>query len=258
MNALAEGTDQFRARFARGERLIGSFIKTPTSHATEILGLTGFDFVVVDAEHAPFDRVTTDQVLLACRAYGITGVVRVADASPAHLLSALDSGATAVLVPHVDSADKAREIVAAGRYFAGARGFSNSPRAGDYGGRSMREHIERSDADVTLIAMIEDVSALDRLDDILAVEGLDGIFIGRGDLAVAMRAESPNTDAVNAAVERITAAARKAGKPVMVMVGNAAASPRFAAQGASAFIVSSDQGLMKQAAAKVLKDFAAL
>lgn len=253
-----DGSDRFRSRFLRGERLIGAFIKTPTSHATEILGLVGFDFVVIDAEHAPFDRIATDQVLLACRAFDIAGVVRVSEATPAQILSALDSGAEAVLVPHVDSAAKAAAVVSAGRYRQGARGFSNSPRAGEYGGRNMADHIQRSDAGVALIAMIEDVAAIDLLDEILAVDGIDGIFIGRGDLAVAMRADSPNADEVSAAVEKITAAARRAGKPIMVMVGAASDSTRFATQGATAFIVSSDQGLMRQAATKVLKDFAEL
>ena len=94
----------FRQQFSSGERLIGTFVKTPTTHATEILGDLGFDFVVIDEEHAPFDRITIDAVLLAARASGIAGIVRVAEPTPARILSVLDDGASGgVLVPHVDS-----------------------------------------------------------------------------------------------------------------------------------------------------------
>src|SRR5690606_28845736 len=98
----------FRRRLLAGERVIGTFIKTPTGHATEILGDLGFDFVVIDQEHAPFDRATIDTVLLAARAAEIAGIVRVPEANPSAVLSALDCGATGVLVPHVASPDMAR------------------------------------------------------------------------------------------------------------------------------------------------------
>jgi 2-keto-3-deoxy-L-rhamnonate aldolase RhmA len=89
----------FRQRFASGALLLGTFIKTPTTHATEILGGLGFDFIVIDEEHAPFDRVTTDTLLLAARASNIAGIVRVADATPARLLAAIENGAGAFRIP---------------------------------------------------------------------------------------------------------------------------------------------------------------
>ena len=199
----------FRARLLGGQRLIGTFIKTPTGHATEILGAVGFDFVVIDEEHAPFDRGTTDQVLLAARAAGTAGLVRVPDARASALLAVLDSGAAGVLVPHVDSAEKARAVVAACRYRSGSRGFSNSPRAGRYGAAGMWEHVDASDAAISVIAMIEDPAAIDTIDAIVATEGLDAVFIGRGDLTVALRAANAAAPEVRAAVERIAKAARE-------------------------------------------------
>ncbi len=94
----------FRQRLAAKAPLLGTFIKTPTGHAIEILGDLGFDFVVIDEEHAPFDRVAIDNALLAARAAGTAGIVRVAAPSAANLLSVLDSGAIGVLVPHVSTA----------------------------------------------------------------------------------------------------------------------------------------------------------
>jgi 2-keto-3-deoxy-L-rhamnonate aldolase RhmA len=248
----------FRRKFIACEPLLGSFIKTPTSHAIEILGGLGFDFVVIDEEHAPFDRGTIDMALLAARASGTAGIVRVAEPTQAKLLAVLDDGAMGVLVPHVANVAKAKDMVAACRYRGGRRGFSNSPRAGNYGGVGAWPHVDAQDAAIAVIAMIEDPEALDEIDRIVAVEGLDGVFIGRGDLTIALGAPAADSGPVRAATEKIAKAARAAGKPVCIMVGSVAETEAYRAMGASAFIVSSDQGFMRQAAGKVATDFAAL
>ena len=106
----------FRKRLSAGERLAGTFIKTPTGHSVEIFGDAGYDFVVIDEEHAPFDRQAIDHAIMAARAGRIAALVRVASASHSNLLSVLDCGATGVLVPHVASVEKARDVVAGCRY----------------------------------------------------------------------------------------------------------------------------------------------
>jgi len=243
---MTAASDSFRARFLAGELMLGTFIKTPTTHATEILGGVGFDFVVIDEEHAPFDRVTIDTVLLAARASHIAGIVRVAEPTPAKLLAVLFS------------VEKAKDMVAACRYRGGKRGFSNSPRAGGYGKLGVWDHVDKADASATVIAMIEDPEALDVIDAIVAVEGLDGVFIGRGDLTVAMGATGSADPRVRAAAEKIIAAARRAGKPVCIMVADAKEAQDWRALGASAFIVASDQGFMRQAATRTRAEFSAL
>jgi 2-keto-3-deoxy-L-rhamnonate aldolase RhmA len=248
----------FRERLKSGELLLGTFIKTPTSHATEILGGAGFDFVVVDEEHAPINRTDTDQIMLACRAAGIAGFVHVAEPSAAQILSALDCGATGVLVPHVSSAEKAKTIARAGRYRNGNRGFSNSSRTGGYGTVSMAAHVANGDATTTMVAMIEDPEAIDAVPAIVAVEGIDAIFVGRGDLTVAFGAAKATDDVVRNAVARIVAAARQAKVPVLMMVGSIAEAQDFVAMGVNGFIVASDQGFMRQAAQKTRADFNSL
>ncbi|MDR6816414.1 2-keto-3-deoxy-L-rhamnonate aldolase RhmA [Neorhizobium sp. 2083] len=246
---------EFTARFKARQQLLGAFVKTPTSHASEILGGAGFDFVVIDEEHAPIDRSATDQILLGCRVNGIAGLVRVPSSFPASIQSVLDCGANGVLVPHVASVETARAVVAASRYRGGIRGFSNSPRAGAYGATGMWDHIEAQDRDIAVLAMIEDREAIDVIEDILAVEGLDGIFIGRGDLTVSLGARSASEPVVKDAVARILSAARNAGKPVCVMVGSVGEIEPFRAEGASAFIVSSDQGILRTSAARIRAEF---
>src|SRR5215469_10210248 len=157
----------FRQRLMAAEPVVGTFLKTPTGHATEIVGDLGFDFVVVDQEHAPFDRTTTDIALLAARSVGTPALVRVS--GPDAILSVLDCGATGVLVPHVASADYAREVADICRYRGGRRGFATSTRAGRYTAVPMWRHIADSDANTVFVAQIEDVEALEEINAIAAV-----------------------------------------------------------------------------------------
>ncbi|NVO13371.1 MAG: aldolase [Rhodoplanes sp.] len=258
MSNTAVPQKSFRQRLASGEHLVGTFLKTPTIHATEIIGALGFDFVVIDEEHAPFDRTAMDLALFAARAVGTAGLVRVASADPARLLSVLDLGATGVLVPHVASAAQARAAAAACRYRGGKRGYSGSPRSAGYGAGKMWATIDANDAATTVIAQIEDPEALDEIDAIATVDGIDALFIGRGDLTCAMGAAKNDAPEVRDAVDRIAAAARRAGKPVAVFVGGLAEATWLKERGATAFVVSSDQGFLRRAAAQALDEIAAL
>lgn len=248
---------RFRGRLSAGESLLGTFLKTPTAHATEIVSGAGFDFVVIDAEHAPFSRSDIDLMMLAARAGAVPAIVRVASAAPADLLNALDCGAAGVLVPHVDSAETLRGIVAHCRYRGGLRGFSNSPRAGDYGALGFADHIANADAATAIVAMIEDPEAIERLDAIFAVEGLTAAFIGRGDLSARLGAPHVGDPAVTMLVERIAAAARAHGVPLIAHVG-AGDDPdiaRLRGLGVGAFLVASDQGLLRQGALAARRAF---
>jgi staphyloferrin B biosynthesis citrate synthase len=235
-----------------GDKLVGAFLKTPTSHATEILGDLGYDFVVIDQEHAPFDRTSSDIALMAAHATNMPALVRVP--GPDSILSVLDCGATGVLVPHVKSAAYAREVAAMFRYRGGSRGYATSTRAGRYTGTPMWRHIADSDAQMVFVAQIEDPVALDEIDAIAAVDGVDALFIGRGDLTAAFGDESKEPPDVRRAVERISEAARKANKPISVYAGNATEAAWLGSLGATVFVISSDQGFLRQAAASNLRD----
>ncbi|CAE6941295.1 5-keto-4-deoxy-D-glucarate aldolase [Paraburkholderia domus] len=252
---MSEQPLDFRSRVRNGEHLVGIFIKTPAEQPIEILGGLGFDFVVIDAEHAPFDRVTIDRAMLAAKAAGIAALVRLHSGSGPDILSTLDSGAHGILVPHVTSADRARDIVSACRYKGGRRGFSNSPRAGHYGRRGLTEHIEFSDRNVTVVMQIEDPEALDEIDAIASVDGVDALFVGRGDLAVAMGASSVETPEVIDATRRIAAAAKGAGKALSVFSAQTADGSAMAQLGATLFVAGSDQFYMTQAAREALAGF---
>jgi 2-keto-3-deoxy-L-rhamnonate aldolase RhmA len=248
---------EFRRRLIAREHVLGTFVKTPTTHSTEILGLLGFDFVIMDQEHSPWDRAAIDVVSLAARASNVAGLVRVGDPSDANILSVLDSGAAGVMVPHVDSPEKAKQIVAACRYRGGARGFANTTRAGRFGGLTTKEHVEAADSQIAVVAMIEDIRAVDNIDEIVKVKGVDCFFIGRGDLTAAIGANSQTSPETRKLVDRVMAAAKRADARVMMLAASRADAIEMKALGASAFIFSNDQNLMKSAAAAALKEYAA-
>lgn len=246
----------FGAALRGGERLLGTFVKIATSHVAEIVGDIGYDFVVIDAEHAPLDRAQVDYLILAARAAGLAPLVRLQDGSAASVLTALDSGAAGILVPHIDSAAKAREVAQACRYIGGTRGFSNTTRAGRYGGFGMPQLAADQDGRVLFVAMLEDAAALDRLDDIAGVDGLDAIFIGRADLTVALGQTDLAGEATQRAVEQIAAAARRHGRPLMVTAANGADARKFQALGASAFVLGADVSFIRRSAAAAFAECA--
>lgn len=236
----------FRARLATGQPLIGSFLKLPTTQGAEILGGLGFDFAVIDEEHAPLDPGMTDMMLLACQAAGLAGLVRVRQA--ADILRVLDCGAGGVLLPHVTSATLAQELVALCRYRNGRRGYSPTTRAGGFGSRSMAEQLDHADRSIAAIAMIEDIEAIGNIEEIVATPGLDAVFIGRGDLAVSIAGAD-----VAAATLRVIAAARAASVAVAIMPSGADDASRMRAAGASLFITGSDQSFLRKAAQEALQ-----
>jgi 2-keto-3-deoxy-L-rhamnonate aldolase RhmA len=176
--ANADFVRRLRAR----EPLLGTFLKTPHPILVEVLALTGIDYAIVDAEHAPFDRHDIDAMMIAGRAANLALVVRVP--SPDWILGVLDSGAAGVLVPHVRSRAQAEELARAMRYGPGGRGYAGTTRAALYGRRPMEEHLDVTASETALICQIEDPEAVPEARAIASVDGVDGLFVGRADLAV--------------------------------------------------------------------------
>jgi 2-keto-3-deoxy-L-rhamnonate aldolase RhmA len=246
-------SDDFRQKLLGCTPLIGSFIKTPSVHATEILADLGFDFVVIDEEHGPIGRESVDMLMLATRATEIAGIVRVAGLSS--ILAALDMGASGVLVPHVNTPDEAKAAVASSRYSGGERGFSPSARAGRYGALGLTDHVTRADAAVSVSVMIEHPEAVRNVDAIAAVDGVDALFLGLGDLAVATGEASADTPTLRNAAADVCAAAKRYGKGLIATASSVAAGIWLLELGVNALVVNSDQGLMRLAAAQQLDAF---
>jgi 2-keto-3-deoxy-L-rhamnonate aldolase RhmA len=238
----------FKERLRRRELIVGTWIKTPSYIATEVLAGTDLDVLCLDAEHAAFDRVTLDACVLACRANAMPVLVRVPSAAPDQVLNALDIGATGIVVPHVTSGSIAQAIANASLYGPGGRGYAGSSRAAHYTRKAMSEHLADAAAETTIIAQIEDRQAVEDIETIVAIPQIDCLFIGRADLAVAYGVDGPGAAVVVAAAERVCASARKAGKAVGMYLPDVAELPRWRALGASFYLLESDHTFLLRGA----------
>jgi 2-keto-3-deoxy-L-rhamnonate aldolase RhmA len=243
----------FKERLAEGDMLVGTFIKTPSPIIVEVLSMTALDCLCLDAEHAPFDRGTLDQCIFAACAAGKDVLVRIPSALPEHILNALDCGATGIVVPHVRSAEEAREAVRASHYGAGGRGYAGSSRAAGYTSRSMSAHQAASAARTVVVLQIEDTEAIEAIDEIAEVPGVDALFVGRADLTVAYGAQSQDDPRVVAAVEKICAAGQAHGRRVGMFLARVEDAPFWREHGASLFLLGSDHSFLLAGAADLLR-----
>ncbi|MGX1307275.1 2-keto-3-deoxy-L-rhamnonate aldolase RhmA [Amorphus suaedae] len=242
----------FRARLLAGDRLVGTFVKTPSPAVIEILGQAGLDFLVLDAEHVAMGREVVDLCLLAARAAAMPMLVRVPVASPEWIGSVLDSGAAGIMAPQVRSASEAETIAAAVRYGPGGRGFSPSTPAAGYGRRSVPEHLEMAGEETVLVCQIEDPDAAAAAAEIAGVPGVDCLFVGPVDLAVACGKTSPADPAVVSLCRQIVGVAAGGQARTGMFVGSAAQIPTWGEAGASLFVVGTDQAFLKAGAAAAL------
>ena len=231
---------------------VGPFVKTTSPQVIEILGGAGLDFAVLDAEHAPYDRAALDVAMIAGRAVNLPLFVRVHERSASALLSVLDMGAAGVLVPHVDTEQDARDVVAHCRYVGGDRGYSSSPRAAGYGALGMKQAIAHGDRAV-VVCQIESVAAVEEAAAIAKVPGVGAVFIGRADLALSMGLDNSQHPRVNEATEHVIQVAQAAGTAIGMFVGSNAERDKYRALGVRWFVQSSDQTLLRQAAQAIAR-----
>jgi len=209
-------TNPFKQALAAGEKQIGCWMSFADGQAAEIMGTAGFDWLVIDGEHAPNDIRSIRDQLIALAASPSHPVVRVPLGETWMIKQVLDAGAQTVLVPMVEGGDQARELVRACTYPPeGIRGV------GAAGGRatmfaSIPDYIPTADAEICLLVQVESRAGLAGLDDTLAVEGVDGVFIGPADLSTDMGfkgdSAAPEVRAAIAdAIARIAAAGKAPG-----------------------------------------------
>ncbi len=228
---------------AGGAALRGLVVRTPHHQVLEVLAASSTppDVVMLDMEHSAIGPDALDAMLAVATAHGLDAVVRVPTLTGPWIQLALDTGAVGVVVPHVASPADAAAAVRAAHYGDGGRGFSGSTRAGRWGTRSLDEVLTTAAATTTVIAQVEDPSALGHLDEIVAVPGLDAVFVGAADLAVALGARRLDDPAATAAVDAVADACAQAGRPLVAFAGSPAAAAAWRERGAALIFEGTDQ-----------------
>jgi len=208
--------NSFKAAMAAGETRIGCWVGLADGYAAEIAGEAGFDWLLIDGEHAPNDLRSMREQLSALGRSASHPVIRVPVGEVWMIKQVLDIGAQTVLVPMVESGAQAALLARAMRYPPdGIRGVGAAlARASRFSG--IADYTQHADDEVCLLLQVENRAGMAALDDILAVDGVDGVFIGPADLAADMgfrgRADAPEVvQVIGDAIRRIRAAGKAAG-----------------------------------------------
>ncbi|SUC73088.1 4-hydroxy-2-oxoheptanedioate aldolase [Pseudomonas aeruginosa] len=237
--------NRFKQRLRSGEAQIGLWLGLADPYCAELAANAGFDWLLLDGEHAPNDLRSLLGQLQALAPYPGQPVIRPVQGDTALIKQLLDIGAQTLLVPMVDSAAQAEGLVRAVRYPpAGVRGVGSAlARASRW--NSVAEYLDHADEQMCLLVQVENLEGLANLDAIAAVEGVDGVFIGPADLSAAMgHRGNPGHPEVQAAIEDAIRRIRAAGKAAGILSADEALARRYLELGCAFVAVGVDTGLL--------------
>ena len=254
----------FKQRLASGEAVFGSFVFLASPDIVEIMGMAGFDYVIIDLEHSPKDWSSIANMIRAAELYGMASLIRVRENSEKTILEALELGATGIVLPFVQNATDVIRATRASNYPPlGMRGTCTLTRAARYGSlrSSFIEHSQIQNEKVVLIGQIEDRLGVENVQEILSCDpGLDALIVGRSDLASSLGKPGQVEDPiVLLATETVIKAAREHKRSIPSGIGlyNPAEASKWVEVGCGFFFYSADTAMMAEVtsnAAKVFKN----
>ena len=208
------GLNDLKGRMQGGEQVFGGFVNAASPIMAEVMARAGYDCLMIDREHGPGDILNAQAQVTALRTTDCAALMRIPANDPTELKRCLDIGLDGVMIPAIGSAEEARAAVAGCRYPpAGIRGMAAGVvRASGYG-TDLATYMAQGVHQLLVMCQIETASGLERVDEIAAVDGVDLLFVGPYDLSANLgHLGAPDHPDVDAAIARIEAAARRAGK----------------------------------------------
>jgi 4-hydroxy-2-oxoheptanedioate aldolase len=247
--------NQFKQAIERGSLQIGLWAQLASSNATEVVAGAGYDWLVLDAEHAPNILTTVNSQLQAMQGGSAHAVVRVPWNDMVAIKTYLDIGAQSLLVPYIETAEQARNAVAYTRYPPrGLRGYSAAPRASLFG--RVKNYAMVYENELCLILQIETPLGLKNLEEIAAVDGVTALFIGPGDLSAALgHVGDPKHPEVVAVIEDAIRRITACGKPCGILTADIEMAHRFIACGCVFAAVGSDLGILARGSEQLVARF---
>lgn len=246
----------FKLALSRHEPQIGLWLALAYSYSAEICASAGFDWLLIDGEHAPNDLRSILTQLQAVAPYPVHPVVRPPVGEIYMIKQLLDIGAQSLLIPLVETEEQARRLVAAVRYPPkGIRGVGSAlARASRWNG--IAGYLQNPEAEICLLLQLETLEGLRNLDAIAAVEGFDGIFIGPSDLSASMGYRgNPTHPDVQAAIVNAISRIRAGGKAAGVLAHDENLTRRYLSVGCSFVAVGADTSLLARGARELALKF---
>ncbi len=248
--------NKLKERIARKAACYGVISPTTDPTICEYIGLSGFDYYMIDGEHGGITASDVTNLVRACELTGVTPLARIRSVDEKLILQFMDAGVMGVMMPSINTVDDVKRLVQAVKYPPmGKRGLGPI-RAADYmqGKMSQGEYVKFANENTLVLPQIETMECVENLEAICAVEGVDGFIIGPRDLAMSMGFyDGPGHPEVKEMLDSIFAKILKAGKFFGTVAGTAEAADALVEKGA-AMILNSVQGLIKVRAKEFLKN----
>jgi 4-hydroxy-2-oxoheptanedioate aldolase len=245
VNPPAEGGPRWRLRLGGDDPVVGMWVASCSAYCAEICAGADLDWLLIDTEHVPNDLQSVLAQLQAVAPYDVTPVVRPASGDSVVIKQLLDLGAEVLLVPMVESAAQAEELVRAVRYPPeGIRGVGSALARASRWNR-VEGYLQNAAQSVSLMVQVESQAGLDALPEIAAVDGVDGVFLGPADLAGSLghlgKQDQPDVvQAIEDAIKTIVAAGKAAGVNAFIET----LAERYLAAGAKFVLVGADVTLL--------------
>lgn len=248
--------NSFKRGLAGKESLLGLWLGLADPYAAELCANAGFDWLLIDGEHAPNDLRSILAQLQAVAPYPSHPVVRPPVGDAVLIKQLLDIGAQTLLIPMVESAEQARALVEAMRYPPrGIRGVGSSlARASRWG--KVPGYLKEAESELCLLVQIESMRGLENLEAIAQVEGVDGVFIGPADLGASLGhlGDSAHVE-VQERINTALSSLRRLGKPTGILATDKSFSSRYMADGVNFIAVGIDTNILTKGLASVISDF---
>jgi 4-hydroxy-2-oxoheptanedioate aldolase len=247
--------NHFKKAIAAGRQQIGLWVSLASAYSTEIVAGSGFDWLLLDAEHSPNDPTTILPQLQAAAPYPVSPIVRPAWNDKVLIKRYLDVGAQSLLIPYVQTEQEAAAAVEAIRYpTRGARGVAGLTRASRFG--RVADYVKHVERELCLLVQIETRQGLDNLEKIARMDGIDGVFIGPADLAAGLghlgeQGHPEVQSAIQDAIKRIKAC----GKPAGILTPDEATARRYIEWGTTFTAVGLDAGILARETEKLAAKF---
>lgn len=245
---------EIKKRLQNGETLIGCWSNLGSPITSEILGVSGFDWILIDLEHGSGSEATVIQQLQAVEHTSAAAVVRVESSQRERMSRVLDMGAVGVMCPRVNNAEQARQVAESLQYPPGGnRGVARMVRATGFG-KHFDDYYNQAAQTLLGIVQIETRQALDNLDAIAAVDNIDVLFIGPADLSMELGIYGQFDQPVfQNAVKKIVDAAEKEGKATGILLSDPADFSTYRSLGIRLIACGSDATFVARGAADTFK-----
>jgi 2-dehydro-3-deoxyglucarate aldolase len=247
----------FRRDLLAGKTLIGCWASLGSNITTEVLGYAGFDWLLLDGEHAPNDYASFITQLQALKDSPSAPMVRPQWLDPVVIKRLLDIGFFNFLIPFVESPEQAQRAVQATRYPPdGFRGVGTAHRGNKFGFDA--DYFKTINQNICVTVQIESRAGVEAAAEIAAIDGVDALFIGPSDLSAAYGLMlQPNAPEVQAAMQQILAGAKKHGKACGILAPVEADARKYLEMGMTFVAVGGDTGLLRGAATALAQKFKA-